>query len=148
MKSKYYQICLLLDQLGPLNSRLDVIHEIIREPDFQYKKGEGGDVVLSQFLRSSYWLDRELFDESYLYKKKKQNLLPIQNDHLKMVDIGAELLHKGFPIKYNPQEYVDHGPDQLGTYVKTFVNQCHKKYTFLYERQDIKQITQSENQFL
>ena len=134
MRNQYYQIYSLLDQLESWNPRLDKIQHIIRRPDFHYSKKDGGDFILNMFLRSSYWLDKEVFVEDYLYKKRKQDLLPMQKAHLKMVDIGVALLEKGFPIKYNPSEYNHVGPDQLGNYVETFIKQCHKKYAFLHKK--------------
>lgn len=134
MQRKYYQIYLLLDQQDQWGSRLNRIQRIIQQPDFQYKKEAEADFILGIFLKSSYWLDKELFNESYLYTKKKQNLLPMQRIHLQMVDIGASLLDKGFPLKYDPSEYSESGLNQLGPYVKTFVNQCQQRYTMLYKK--------------
>ena len=128
MREKYRQIYFLLDQQGQWLPRLDRIQQIVRHPDFLYQKEKGADIILSMFLKSSYWLDKELFDENYLYKRKKQNLLPIQNIHLKMVDIGVSLLEKGFPLEYNSSEYTLFGLNEMAPYVRRFVAQCHKKY--------------------
>ena len=131
MQNVYYQIYMLLDQLNQPNSRLNKIQKIIQQPNFQYKKEDGADLILSMFLKSSYWLDKELFDESYLYKKENKNLLPMQQIHLTMVDIGATLLTKGFPLEYRASEYITAGPKELAPYVETFVKQCHNRHTFL-----------------
>ena len=129
---KYYQICRLADADGPWEPRLNEIRAIIQQPDFEYKKECGADIAVSAITRSSYWLDKELFNESYLYQKQKQNLFELQPIHFELVDIGAFLLSKGFPIKYNPEEYAEKGPDQLAPYVKEFVKQCHKRYKLFY----------------
>ncbi len=131
MQKEYYQIYLLLNELDQWEARLDKIQRIVKRPTFQYKKENGADIILSMFLKSSYWLDQELFNEDYLYNKNNQSLLPTQNTHLKMLDIGCTLIDKGFPLKYNETEYTATGPNQLGAYVKTFVNQCHKRHNFL-----------------
>ena len=128
MKEKYRQIYPLLEQLGPWQSRLEQMHKIIRDPLFRYEQKDGGDVILNLFLRSSYWLDKELFDDSYLYNRKIKKLLPMQQVHLKMVTIGADLLAKGFPLMYQPTDYNVTGPSQLSIYVKTFAEQCQKTY--------------------
>ena len=127
MQKKYYQIYNLLDQLDQWPQRLKQIRKVVQKPDFQYEKEDGADLILGIFLRSSYWLDRELFDESYLYRRKKQKLSLMQEAHFQMVEIGAALLGKGFPLRYNSSEYSDLGPNQLRTYVKIFVKQCQKK---------------------
>ena len=54
--------------------------------------------------------------------------------HFQMVDIGAALLDKGFPLKYEPSEYTALGPNQLGPYVKIFVDQCQKRYNLFYKK--------------
>ncbi len=128
MKQEYFQILDLLQEQGNALPRYEKIHEIIQQPCFQYEQGSVADFVLDVFLKSSYWLDRELFDDAYLYSKEGQNLLPTQRLHLKMVDIGVSLMNKGFPIKYNPSEYTQHGPDQLKPYIETFVKQIHNKH--------------------
>ena len=132
MKKVYFEIYTLLEQLGNPLDRWKKIHQIVRQPDFQYRKEDGADFIISLFLKNSYWLDKELFDESYLYQKNNQNLLSAQNIHLEMVNIGASLLDKGFPLEYNPDEYSSLGPNQLGNYVQTFVKQCHHKYAVLH----------------
>ena len=85
-------------------------------------------------MESSYWLDRELFEESCLYKTKTQNLSNQQKVHLQMVDIGVALLDKGFPLKFEPQKYTQQGPNQLASYVKTFAEQCHRRQQFLHKK--------------
>lgn len=132
MQKAYRQIYLLLEELSQWNPRLDKIREIIQQPGFQYEKEEGADMISTIFVRTSYWLDKELFDDSYLYQKEKQKLLPFQTAHLKLVDIGAILLSKGFPLIYDPSAHTALGPNQLGPYVKTFVEQCHKRYALFY----------------
>ena len=129
MKEKYLQILELLQEQSNTLPRLQKIHKIVGHPDFHYELGPAADFVLGVFLKSSYWLDRELFDDHYLYQKNVQNLAPNQRVHLKMVDIGVSLLKKGFPVQYNPEEYSRRGPDQMGPYVKTLVEQIYKKYT-------------------
>jgi hypothetical protein len=131
---KYYQICRLADADGPWEPRLNEIRTIIQQPDFTYKKEFGADIAIGAIIRSSYWLDKELFNESYLYQKQKQDLFELQPIHFELVDIGAFLLSKGFPIRYNPEEYTEKGPDQLAPYVKEFVKQCHKRYKLFYEK--------------
>ena len=147
MKEKYFEIYTLLDQLNDPVSRLKRVHEIIQKPDFQYEKEGGGDLILSMFLASSYWLDRELFDESYLCRKQSKNLLPSQNLHLKMLDIGVSLLEKGFPLEYNSLQYNAPGLSQIGNYVKIFSEQCKKRYTFLHKKTAHKKKNLSLNNF-
>ena len=127
MTEEYFEILDLLEEQSNPLPRLQKIHEIVQQPNFQYEQGTG-DFVLGVFLKSGYWLDRELFDESYLYSKNPQNLSPSQMVHWKMVDIGVSLLDKGFPVRYNPAEYVQQGPFQMGSYVKTLVEQIHTKH--------------------
>jgi len=127
MAEEYFEILDLLEEQSNPLPRLQKIHEIVQQPNFQYEQGTG-DFVLGVFLKSGYWLDRELFNESYLYKKEPQNLSPSQMVHLKMVDIGVSLMDKGFPVRYNPAEYTQQGPAQMGPYVKTLVEQIHKKH--------------------
>lgn len=135
MIEEYKKIYNLLDFVGSAwFTRLETIQEIIHAPEFRYKREEGADLVLSIFLKSCYWLDSGLFDETYLYQKDNSNLFPIQKIHLKMLDIGSSLIDKGFPLKYYSEEYQKRGPDQLGGYVKTFVEQCHKRYAFLHRK--------------
>ena len=134
MKKDYFQIYTLLDQLNDPLPRLQKIQEIIQKPSFQYKKKEGADLIMSLFLRSSYWLDKELFNECYLFSKENQNLSQMERIHLTMVDIGVSLLNKGFPLRYNPTEYTAIGPHQLGTYVRVFVDQCHRKHSLLHQK--------------
>ena len=128
MKQKYFQILELLQEQSNALPRLQEVHEIVKHPDFHYENASAADFVLDVFLKSSYWLDRELFDESYLYSKERQNLSPTQMVHLKMVEIGASLMDKGFPVRYNPSEYAQQGPDQMSSYVKILVEQIHKKH--------------------
>ena len=132
MKETYFKIYILLEQLGNPIPRLEMVDRIVRQSSFKYKKEDGADLVQALFLRSCYWLDKELFDETYLYKKSQQTLSSIQNHHLKMVNIGAILLEKGFPLNYNTLEYTAQGPNQLGNYVKIFIEQCHKQHAFLH----------------
>lgn len=141
IRENYYQICALLNDLGPLNPRLDTVRGIVDKPDFQYKKELGGDIVLKQFLCSSYWLAQEVFNDNYLYKTPKHALTVTQTSHLKMVDIGVELLNKGFPVKYNPEDYARQGPDKLAPYVKTFVEQCQKKHALVHQKAQQKNTT-------
>ena len=68
----YFQIGKLSQDLGPWLPRLDRIQKIIKKPDFQYRKEEGADFMLASFLGSSYWLDKELLNEDYLYKKRNR----------------------------------------------------------------------------
>ena len=127
MQEEYFEILDLLEEQSNALPRYEKIHEIVQQPDFQYE-GPAGDFVLGAFLKSSYWLDRELFDDSYLYQKGGRNLTTSQMVHLKMVDIGVSLMDKGFPVKYNPAEYAKQGPNQMGPYVRTLVEQIHKKH--------------------
>ena len=99
------RICELLDQLGSFGTRLDLILEIVQNPDFCYEPSPYSKVLTNRFVVSSYWLDRELFDESYLYQQEMQDLFPMQKAHLKMLDIGGVLIDKGFPLEYHPQKY-------------------------------------------
>ena len=71
---KYCQICRLVGEQGPWAPRLEGIRAIIQQPDFEYIKEYGGDIAVGSVMKASYWLDKELFDESYIYKKRKQNL--------------------------------------------------------------------------
>ena len=128
------RMCELLDRLGSFGTRLDLIREIIQAPDFCYESSPYSEMLTNRFMASSYWLDRELFDESYLYQKKTQGLFPMQKAHLEMLDIGGELLDKGFPLVYRPEKYTEKGPHHLAGYVKTFVEQCHKRHAFLKEQ--------------
>ena len=91
MIEKYIDICNLLDCFGHFHPNLDAIQRIIRQPDFRYDPYESPEILTDTFLNSSYWLDSELFDESCLYKKEKQNLPSVQQIHIKMLDIGAVL---------------------------------------------------------
>ena len=128
VKQEYFQLLdLLQEQSNPL-PRYEKIYDIVQQPHFQYEKSAATDFVLGVFLKSGYWLDRELFDESYLYSKENQNLSASQMVHIKMVDIGVSLMDKGFPVQYNPSEYTHLGVDQLGPYVKVLVEQIHKKH--------------------
>ena len=131
MIEKYIHICDLLDCLGAFPPRLDIVQQMIKQPDFCYIPYESPEILTDTFLASSYWLDKELFDETYLYKRNTENLSPMQKTHLKMVDIGVDLLEKGFPLKYNPDKFVAQGPRQLSEYVKTFAEQCRKRRAFL-----------------
>ena len=99
MKQDYFQILDLLQEQSDALSRYEKIHDIVQQPHFRYEKDRAGDFVLGVFLKSGYWLDRELFDESYIYSKENQNLSPSHLVHLKMVDIGVSLVDKGFPVQ-------------------------------------------------
>ena len=112
-------------------SRLEQIQHIIQDPNFKYQKESCPDILTDTLTQSSYWMHTELFDESYLYKKENQFLSSSQKIHLKMVDIGVMLLNKGFPLEYEPKNFSQIGSNQLATYVKTFVEQCHKRHAFL-----------------
>ena len=140
MFEKYIKICELLDCLEPSHPRLDIVRQMIQQPDFHYDKLACPEFLTNTLMMSSYWLDHELFDESYLYKKEDQNLSAMQQTHLKMVDIGVLLLDKGFPLKYNVEDFLQIGPHQLGGYVKTFAEQCHKRYAFLHGKSMKKQM--------
>ena len=132
MLEKYLEVCDLLEKIGFEGYHLNSIYQKVKSPDFQYKKEDLPEILICTFLASSYWLDMELFDESCLYKMDYKNVL--SQKHLKMLDIGCTLIDKGFPIEYIPENYTQTGPHQLGGYVKTFVEQCHKRHAFLQER--------------
>ena len=134
MLEKYIEICELLDCLGQFHPRLDIVQKMVQQPDFHYDKFACPEFLTNTLMVSSYWLDRELFDETYLYKKENQNLLPMQQAHLKMVDIGVLLLDKGFPLKYDAENFLQNDPHQLGGYAKVFVEQCHKRHDFLHKK--------------
>ena len=134
MLKKYLQICDLLEQLGSPQTRLELIQEIIQKPDFKYQKESFPEILTDTLAQSAYWLDTELFDESYLYKKPDPSLFPMQNIHLKMLDIGVSLLDKGFPLKYNTEKYSSTGKANLAAYAKTFIEQCHKRRDFLHRK--------------
>lgn len=131
MFKKYLQICSLLEEIGPCQPRLAKIQHLIQNPDFQYDEKSAPHILTDTFLASSYWLDQELFDDSYLYGKGKTNLTAMQKAHLTMTDIGATLLDKGFSLEYTPEEFSQDGKAQLAPYVKTFSEQCHKRRNFL-----------------
>jgi len=131
MFRKYAKINFLLEELGPFAPRLEQIRQIIQQPDFHYDKQAGAEFMENVFLDSSYWLRLDLFDESYLYKKDPQDLLPIQRLHLQMVDIGVSLLNKGFPLKFKPEKYTQQGPNNMAPFAKAFSEQCHKRRDFL-----------------
>ena len=131
MLEKYLEICDLIDLYGTKESRWDIIYQKIKAPDFQYKTEEFPEILVSTFLASSYWLDTELFDEKCIYKTDHKN---VDSSHLKMLDIGCILIDKGFPLEYDPEKHMHIGPHQLGGYVKTFVEQCHKRHAFLHNR--------------
>lgn len=132
MIEKYIEVCELLDEIGPMSSCLDEVHKKIKSPDFHYNSEEYPEILTGTFLAYSYWLDRELFDESCLYETD-YNKAPSEV-HLRMLDIGCTLIDKGFPLEYEPEKYAQNGPHQLGGYVKTFVEQCHRRHAFLQER--------------
>ena len=133
LSEDYFHISQLAGEASPWLPRLNQIRKIVQKPDFRYSEEDGADFMLTSFLGSSYWLDKELFNEDYLYKKEFKGVhTAFQEIHFQMVDIGALLLKKGFPLKYDPSIYRDPGPDQLGPYVKAFVKQCHKRYNLFY----------------
>lgn len=133
---KYYQVCLLMDEQGPWRPRLAKIRTIIQQPDFKYRKEYGADMAVGCVMMASYWLDKELFDESYLYQKQKQNLSGYQFVHFELVDIGAFLLNKGFPVEYDASKYPDINgmPNPIAPWVSNFVKQCHKRYELFYRK--------------
>ena len=132
MIRKYVKICSLLEKLGQPIPRLEQVQQIIQDPGFKYQKMPFSEILTDTLARSSYWLRTELFDESYLYQKDSKNLsTEVQLTHLKLLDIGCTLMDKGFPLEYHPEKYKEKGPDQLAGYVKTFVEQCHKRRNFL-----------------
>ena len=132
MFEQYLQICHLLDQTGPLKSRLDLIQATIQKPDFKYQKESFPEILTDTLVQSSYWLDTELFDSSYLCEKNFEHLSGMQQAHLKMLDIGITLMRKGFSLKYNPEKYTDTGKSEFSPYAKTFIEQCYKRQDFLY----------------
>ena len=134
MLKKYIQICNLLDDIGPFLTRLKVVQEVVRSPDFVYQTDSHPQILTNILAYSSYWLDKELFDESCLYAKRVDDLTTDQKIHLLMLDIGSDLISKGFPMKYCPDGYVQKGSNQIAPYVKAFMEQCHKRYNFLSSR--------------
>ena len=132
MIEKYIEISDLLNQMGDPMPHLEKIQKIIQDPDFRCEKKAFPEVLVEVFLNSSYWLAQELFDESYLYRKKDQNLHGMQSLHLKMTDIGSALIDKGFPVEYQSEKYTQKGPAELAGYAKTFAEQCHKRHAFLH----------------
>ena len=130
MIEKYLEICELLDQIGDMKVHLDLAHQRIKSPDFYYSPEECPEILTNTFLACSYWLDKELFDESCLYKKDCNHI----SSHVKMLDIGCTLIDKGFTLEYDPTHYKQNGLHQLGGYVKTFAEQCHKRHAFLHEK--------------
>ncbi|MBP5534620.1 MAG: hypothetical protein J6Y03_03850 [Alphaproteobacteria bacterium] len=135
LSEDYFQINQLAGEASPWLPRLNQIRKIIQKPDFQYSEEDGADFMLTSFLGSSYWLDKELFNENYLYRRKFKGLhTAFQEIHFQMVDIGALLLKKGFPLEYEPSIYRNQGPDQLASYVKAFVKQCHERYNLFYKK--------------
>lgn len=134
MIEKYLQICNLLDQIGPIKPRLDMVQRIIQSPDFKYQKEAFPEILTDTLAQSSYWLDAELFDESYLRQKSGENLSATQQAHLKMLDIGIFLMEKGFPLKHNSEKFNDTGKSNLAPYAETFIRQCHQRNAFLHEK--------------
>ena len=139
MLKKYIQICNLLDDIGPFQPRLKAVQEMVRSPDFVYQKKSSPHILTGTFARSSYWLDKELFDETCLYANKDDDLTSGQQTHILMLDIGSDLISKGFPMEYQPNDYAPKGPDQIAPYVKVFIEQCHKRHTFLSSKKIIHQ---------
>lgn len=131
MIEKYGQICYLLEELGNFDARFNEIEKIIQSPNFRYEKKDFPEILEDTFLRSSYWLRTELFDESYLYQTEPSQLQGEQHAHIRMLDVGATLIDKGFPLEYHPEQYQKKGPDVLAPYVKAFSEQCHKRHDFL-----------------
>lgn len=131
MLKKYIQICNLLDDIGPFQPRLKAVQEMVRSPDFVYQKKSSPHILTDTFARSSYWLDKELFDETCLYANKVDDLTGEQQTHLLMLDIGSDLISKGFPMEYHPNNYNQKGLNQMAHYAKVFMEQCHKRYAFL-----------------
>ena len=135
LSEDYFHISQLAQEPSPWLSRLSQIRKIVRKPDFRYSKEDGADFMIASFLGSSYWLDKELFNENYLYRRKFKGLhTASQEIHFQMVDVGALLLKKGFPLEYDPSTYREPGPNQLASYVKAFVKQCHKRYNLFYKK--------------
>ena len=138
---KYWEVIRLVNEADSWFPRLDKIHEIVQQPDFYYAKEAGArlmaDEMISNFVCSSYWLDKEVFSEGYLYTKEKQvSCFPgLVQAHLKMVDIGVSLLDKGFSLKYNPDDFKTPDGDLLppASWVKAFVEQCHKKHSLCHQ---------------
>ena len=142
---KYLKLAHLLNKEESWLPRLEKVHETVLQPDFQYDAKSGAHIFIANFIQTSYWLDTELFDESYIYTKgysdavRKENLgyLEVRYAHLKMVDIGVSLLDKGFPLEYNRDDYrvSENGNDFLNIahWVKTFVKQCHKKHSLCHK---------------
>ena len=136
MIEKYLEICDLLNQIGPLKPRLDLIQKMIQSPDFKYQKESFPGVLTDILAQSAYWLHMDLFEERYLYQKNFENLPVIQQDHLQLLDIGVALLEKGFPLKYNAEKYGGTGISELTPYAKKFIEQCHKRYDFLHGKKE------------
>ena len=131
MIEKYFEICKLIDGAQEsLMSRLEKIQKIIQDPNFKYQKEACPQIMTGTLASSSYWLRLDFFDESCLCQKKPKD--EIQQLHLKLLDIGCALIDKGFPLEYHSEKYKERGPDQLGPYVKAFVEQCHKRHAFLH----------------
>ena len=145
----YIDIIFLSQETGPYTPRLYQMREIIEKPDFRYSKEDGADDMLIVFLGSSYWLDKELLDEDYLYKKDlpKQHT-GMQKVHFLMVDMGALLLKKGFPLEWDWDMLSSGlGMDQVTPYAKAFARQCHKRYDLFYKDQPIKHQLQISKDF-
>ena len=140
MIEKYIRITYLLDQIGPFSPRLDSIQDIIQSPDFKYQKEAFPEVLMDTLAQSSYWLHHELFDESYLYRKDFENLSGMQQIHLKMLDIGAALMDKGFPFQYDAKKYNFSGKSEFASYAKSFIEQCHKRRDHLKNSQKLSRI--------
>ena len=138
---KYWEVIRLVNEADTWFPRLDKIHEIVQQPDFHYAKEAVArlmaDEMISNFVCSSYWLDKEVFSEGYLYTKEKQfSCSPgLAQAHLKMVDIGVSLLNKGFTLKYNPDNFKAPDGDllPLASWVKVFVEQCYKKHSLCHK---------------
>ena len=143
MIEKYIQIANLLDQAGPMGSRLDSIKEIIQRPDFKYEKKSFPEIFTDTLALSSYWLHMELFDERCLYKIDLKNLTGEQEDHLKMLDIGCLLIDKGFPLKFQPRAGAEMNAG-IADYARTFMEQCHKRHAFLKKQKKLPHIIPSQ----
>jgi len=138
LNKDYLDIVFLSQQPSPYIPRLYQMRKIIQKPDFRYNGEDDADYMVRVFLGSSYWLDKELLDEDYLYEKElsKQHTV-MQTVHFQMVDIGALLLKKGFPLEWNCDNS-NTGLNQLTPYAKTFAKQCHKRYDLFYKNQSVR----------
>ena len=140
LNKDYLDIVFLSQQPSPYIPRLYRMRKIIQKPDFRYNGEDDADYMVRVFLGSSYWLDKELLDEDYLYEKElsKQHTV-MQTVHFQMVDIGALLLKKGFPLEWDfDMSSTNAGLNQLTPYAKTFAKQCRKRYDLFYKNQSVR----------